>query len=296
MIVSIIGTNGFLADTIGRFCAEQCHYSIRCYGLSEPIHHYDLFAQVNLMTQYLNYDELVESDLIVYASGAGIQSNLGEKYDLVYALNVNIPIIISKELSKRSYKGTFVTFGSCFEIGANNQNIQFDESQLSISTLPAPNDYCISKRLLTRFAMSDVPTFNYLHLILPTIYGAGESKHRLIPYTINTLKEEKVPQFTNGEQVRQYLHINDVVKILFSLYEKKEQGIFNISGVETLSVKQIVAIIFSFFGKELPNNIFGKEQRIDVSMQNLQLNGSKLFSILPNFKYSLFSEVIKEYL
>ena len=41
-----------------------------------------------------------------------------------------------------------------------------------------PNDYCISKRLLTRYINSSSQSFKHIHLILPTIYGEREGKHR----------------------------------------------------------------------------------------------------------------------
>ena len=85
MKVSIIGTNGFLSTAMAHYCNEH-NWTVDMYGLDEPKGHvYNKFYQVNLLSDKLDYTELLKSDLIVYASGAGIQSNLKESAYLVYA-------------------------------------------------------------------------------------------------------------------------------------------------------------------------------------------------------------------
>ena len=295
MKVTIIGSNGLLSSEFGIYCNEN-NISIDTFGLGSPrSHNSNKFVKLDLLNDKIDFNELAKSDLIIYASGAGIQSNLEETYNEIYSLNTLIPITISKELTKLSFKGSLVTFGSYFEIGNNSNEILFSEIELFNSMQSVPNDYCISKRLLTRYINSSSQSFKHIHLILPTIYGEREGKHRLIPYTIIKIKQKEIPQFTNGNQIRQYLYVGDVPKIIMALVEQKKSGIYNIPGKEVYSIKKVVENIYEYYGFKINDELFGTTQRVDLGMQNLQLNGSLIDSVLPEFKYSKFHEILNKY-
>lgn len=295
MKVTLIGANGLLADSVGKYCNIN-KYELEVWGLEKPINHdWNSFVKVNLINGNPGYAALKTSDIIVYAVGAGIQSNLNESSDLIFNLNVNVPIQICNELDKIGYTGTFITFGSYFEIGENTENLIFDELELANSQRIVPNDYCVSKRMLTRFANSKRHEYNHLHAILPTIFGENESAHRLVPYTVKSIKNGVEPRFTSGNQVRQYLYIDDVPPMLFALSAQNATGIYNLSGNVTFTVKELVKKIFDFYGKEFSEDIFGSVQRADVGMINLQINGEKLHNLLPEIRYSDFSECLKRY-
>jgi nucleoside-diphosphate-sugar epimerase len=189
-----------------------------------------------------------------------------------------------------------VTFGSCFEIGNNNDNTLFSENDLVSSMLEVPNDYCVSKRLLTRYVVSDHNnSFKHLHIVLPTIYGEKEATHRLIPYAVSCIKNNKPMQFTKGVQIRQYLYAGDIPAIIFDLVSLGKEGVFNISGAETYSVRQIVEMIYDFYGLECTEELFGKAERADLGMLNLQLDDSLLKSVSPEVNYTSFYDSLKYY-
>ena len=102
-------------------------------------------------------------------------------------------------------------------------------------------------------------------------------------------------QFTSGKQVRQYLFVGDVPKIIFELIGKKIEGIYNISGIETHSVREIVEMICGFYDIPSDDKIFGTAERYDVGMQNLQLDSSLIKNRLPNIQYTSFLESLKLY-
>ena len=281
MKITVLGTNGLLSDCIGRYCNKHNH-QLFMYGLDVPIGHtYDIFNQVNLINDNLNYDEIIQCDMIVYAAGAGIQSNLKESAGLIYTLNVTVPVKICNELKFNGYGGAFISFGSYFEIGENSENHCFTETELLQSQRKVVNDYSVSKRMFSRFIASVKMPFRTLHFILPTIYGENEAPHRLIPYTINALKSDAEIAFTSGEQIRQYIYIDELVEIVFNANSKTiPSGLYNIEGAESLTVKKLVSNLFAAFNKPLPKSVFGKTQRTDTGMKNLQMNGQKLEQLI----------------
>ncbi len=94
MKYTILGSNGFLSDAIGKYVNNN-GWVLDVYGLDEPVGvKCDKFIKCNLMDAELDCSPLLDSDIIVYAIGAGIQSNLKESFNLIYNLNVTAPVTI----------------------------------------------------------------------------------------------------------------------------------------------------------------------------------------------------------
>lgn len=296
MKISILGTNGFLSTAIAKY-ANKTGWSLDMYGLDEPIgHKYDKFYKVNLMDAELDCLGLMDSEIIIYAIGAGIQANLKEGVNLIYNLNVSAPITICNKLKELGYKGTFVTFGSVFEMGETKEERFFTEEDILTSLCPAPNDYTVSKRMLSKFVSSYKHDFRHWHFYIPTIYGAGENPKRLIPYVINAIRNGEELHFTAGDQTRQYVHVSEVPHMLTLAFEKNlPSGLYNIEGKETLTVKEIVSMIHRAMGKEVPDGCFGTIQRADVGMKYLALDGKVLRKKIGFIASVSIEETIKSY-
>ena len=94
MKISILGTNGFLSSAIAKFANKE-GWTLNMYGLEEPTgHKYDAFYKINLMDSDLDCSSLLDSNIVIYAIGAGIQANLKEGFNLIYNLNVTAPVTI----------------------------------------------------------------------------------------------------------------------------------------------------------------------------------------------------------
>lgn len=277
MRISILGCNGFLSTAIAKYAIGK-NWILDMYGLDAPTSHtFNRFYKVDLMDRELDVTTLKDSDIIVYAIGAGIQANLKEGFDLIYHLNVSAPVTICNKLKEINYLGRFVTFGSVFEMGETSEERFFSELDILTSTCVAPNDYTISKRMLSRFVSSYEHKFTHWHFYIPTIYGAGENPSRLIPYVINAIRNGDKLNFTAGDQTRQYIHVTEVPHILAMAYKKNlPSGLYNIQGAETVTVKEIVTEIHNAMGEGVPDGCFGSVQRSDTGMKYLALDGRKL--------------------
>ena len=296
MRISILGTNGFLSTAIAKYANDKgWHLSI--FGLDEPREHsYDVFQKINLMDADLDCSCLLDADIIVYAIGAGIQSNLKEGANLIYALTVNAPVSICNKLKELNYKGRVVTFGSYFELGECDLQHPATEQDIINAVAPAPTDYVVSKRMLTRFVSSYKHNFTHWHFILPTIFGAGENPLRLIPYSINAIRKHEEVHFTSGQQVRQYIHIDNIPRILdLSLKNHVPSDIYNIEGKDIASVKEIIENLYKAFNINIPHNCFGKTSRSDISMPYLALCGDKLKELIGEYCFDSIEHHIKDY-
>jgi len=286
MIIAIFGTNGMISSLLSKFFYDKSETNIvNVYGTQEPGNYlFSNFFYTDLLKDGIDYQELLKSDLIIYAAGAGVQASIIESSELMYQLNLFVPISICTQLKVLNYKGIFVSFGSYMEIGLNNdETILFDEKQIEFSSLKVTNDYAISKRLLTRFMGSFSAPYHFLHLILPNIYSNNETGTRLIPYVLNYLSKIKnglhcnVPQFSSGNQVRQFVNFEDVCFALTRCIKCNIQsGIYNLGGGEILSIKELIIRLFNYYQIPVKDEMFGKEATRDSDIKYLKLNGNKL--------------------
>ncbi|MFZ3115591.1 MAG: NAD(P)-dependent oxidoreductase [Syntrophales bacterium] len=74
-------------------------------------------------------------------------------------------------------------------------------------------------------------------------YGPQEDERRLVPAVIRALKQGNTFSATLGEQIRDYIHVEDVAKAFCVLTEKQANGVFNISSGLPMSIRQLLETI-----------------------------------------------------
>ena len=293
MKISIIGANGMLSVALTKYYNAKKGVTVDVYGLDVPKgYECDNFYQVNLLK-----DKLVASDVIVYASGAGVQAALQTDSSLMYALNVNAPIEMTLQLKKHNYKGIYVSFGSYMEIGLNMEDGKaFTEDEVICSTLPVTNDYGLSKRLYGRYMMDFSADFTFYHFILPNMFSEDDLKPgtRLVPYTLQYLQDYNVgkntqnPSFSAGLQTRQFITLEEMIQTVDKAVCKHiVSGIYNMGGGEFLSIRNLIERLFAIYNVPCKDEFFGQEVRRDGDIKSLRIDGSKLMNelgVLPNSK------------
>ena len=75
------------------------------------------------------------------------------------------------------------------------------------------------------------------------LYGPHEDERRLVAALIHALGQGEAFQATAGEQVRDYLHVEDVAGALIALATQSSNGIFNISSGLPLSIRHLMETI-----------------------------------------------------
>lgn len=296
MNVAIIGSNGMLSMALTKYFYAQPDTIVDVYGLDAPKgYECTNFYQINLLKDKLDYDKLVKANVIVYASGAGVQAALKTDSSLMYALNVNVPVEMTIMLKKHGYKGTYVSFGSYMEIGLNDVDGKaFDEDDVVCSPLPVTNDYALSKRLYGRYMKDLIADYTHLHFILPNMFSEDDLKPgtRLVPYVLKYLQDYKAgrpteaPSFSAGTQTRQYITLEEVMVVLSKALDKHiTSGIYCIGGGEFFSIRNLIERLFKLYDVPCKDEYFGKEVRRDGDIKSLRINGDKLNSaigFLPN--------------
>lgn len=291
MKIAIIGANGMLSVALTKYFYGRPDTTVVVYGLDEPQGYAcDNFTQVNLVTQTLNYEEVATSDVVIYASGAGVQAALSTPSLLMYQLNVSAPIAITLGLKKAGLKGIYVSFGSYMEIGVNEEEGKaFNEDEVVCSTLPVTNDYALSKRLYGRYMRDFKADFTTYHFILPNMFSEDDLKPgtRLVPYTLQYLqdycagKNPEAPKFSAGTQTRQFITLEEMIQTIDkSIHAKIPSGLYCIGGGEFLSIRNLIERLFKIYDVPCKEEYFGQSVRRDGDIRSLKLNGSKLYTAL----------------
>lgn len=291
MNIAIIGANGMLSVAFTKYFYGRKDTKVSVYGLDAPQgYECDNFTQVNLVTQTLDYEEIAKADVVIYASGAGVQAALNTPSMLMYQLNVFAPISITQGLKKVGFKGIYVSFGSYMEIGVNDEEGKaFNEDEVVCSTLPVTNDYALSKRLYGRYMRDFNAVFSFYHFILPNMFTEDDLKPgtRLVPYTLQYLqdycagKNPEPPKFSAGTQTRQFITLEEMIQTVDrSIISKISSGLYCVGGGEFLSIRNLIERLFAIYNVQCKNDYFGQSVRRDGDIRSLRLNGEKLFKAL----------------
>lgn len=305
MKISVIGTNGMLSVAFTKYYFNKDGVTVDVYGLDAPqSYQCDNFYQVNLIKDKIDYDILLKSDVIIYASGAGVQAALQTDSSLMYALNVTSPIEITLQLKKHNYKGVYVSFGSYMEIGLNEEEGKiFTEDEVVCSKLPVTNDYGLSKRIYGRYMKDFIADYKFYHFILPNMFSEDDLKPgtRLVPYTLQYLqdynagKNPKAPSFSAGKQTRQFITLEEMIKTVDkAICNNINSGIYNIGGGEFLSIRNLIERLFAIYNVPCKDEFFGQEVRRDGDIKSLYIDGRKLMTVLNFLPDSKIEDIFKK--
>lgn len=304
MKIAIIGSNGMLSVALTKYFMDLKN-EVDVYGLDKPMgYSCTNFIHVDLAKVSLDVIPLLNSDVIIYAVGAGVQAAFNTDSELMYQLNVQVPINITLNLKKQNYKGIYISFGSYMEIGVNNEDGKsFMEEEIVCSLLPVTNDYALSKRLYSRYMADLRGEYTFWHFILPNMFSYDDFKPgtRLIPYILQYIQaykeglNPKEPRFSAGTQMREFILMEDVFSIISkSINSDLPSGIYNMGGGQFQSIRELIETLFNFFNVPCKDSYFGQEERRDGNIRCLRLNAMKLKNALKALPSTTLVEALQQ--
>ena len=80
------------------------------------------------------------------------------------------------------------------------------------------------------------------------LYGPYEDRSRLVPSVINALLQGKSAPCTTGEQIRDYLFVEDVADAFVQLLDSQVTGPVNIASGKPVSIREIIELIGTRIG------------------------------------------------
>lgn len=93
---------------------------------------------------------------------------------------------------------------------------------------------------------------SYAILRLFNVYGKYDNTPHFIPAIVSRIKKEEILQVGNLNTFRDYVHIDDVVRLIFNVLERPaENDVFNVGSGKRHSGKQVINLIGKMKGKKI---------------------------------------------
>ena len=230
-----------------------------------------------------------------------------------YSIHEKLNLQYSKDLFKIciKYSIPIVYASSAATYGAGE--LGYDDTPASLSfDLKPLNPYGISKNEFDKYVLKrrKLPPF-YAGLKFFNVYGPNEYHKGRMASTIfhffhqinqkgavNLFKSHR-PDFQDGEQMRDFVYVNDVLKVMWFLYENYKiisSGIYNLGTGKARSFNDLVKNVFQNLDKPLKINYIPTPEDIrDTYQYFTQANMTSLISQGYDENFYPLEEGIKDY-
>jgi UDP-glucose 4-epimerase len=123
--------------------------------------------------------------------------------------------------------------------------------------------------------MSELAGIRHVWLRLLSAYGPGDDERHMLPSVILDLMAVKKPALTRGEQVWDYLYVDDAAEAICVVLEREVTGVFNLASGTTTTIRSIVEQIRNMIDPSLPLG-FGEIPYRNDQVMHLEADISRL--------------------
>jgi nucleoside-diphosphate-sugar epimerase len=133
-----------------------------------------------------------------------------------------------------------VAVGSCFEYDCDYGFLSEDVTPLRPRTLYGTCKNA-ARQLLQAYCERVSIQFAWARVFY--LYGPGEAKERLVPSVILALLSGQTAKCTQGEQIRDYLHVADVASAIWAVAKSDLSGPVNVGSGQPIKVRTLVETV-----------------------------------------------------
>jgi len=85
-------------------------------------------------------------------------------------------------------------------------------------------------------------------LRVSNVYGPGENENRLVPHVVLSLLTGERARVSSGEQVRDFLHVEDVASAVVRVADRSLQGVVNVGSGNGVRVRRVIEQLAELLG------------------------------------------------
>ena len=167
----------------------------------------------------LNLDDLKNIHTIIHLAAVGVSPQKASKIDLEF-FNVYQSLRLIK-LAYQSGVKRFIAAGTCLEYGKESDNWDFIPPNAKLKPLcPYSESKAKCFKLLRQFSIENNIEMFYGRIF--SAYGEGQYEHNLWPSLISAANSGKDFKMTNAEEIRDFIHVDEVSKYLVNAIFRKD--------------------------------------------------------------------------
>jgi len=247
--ILITGSSGFIGTNL-LISLQSQNYVLAVINRSRNTEFENITNYIGDICDYSFIEKTIldfQPNKVFHLAGYKNRSSNIEEVSLSLKVNLMGTLNLYEALTKVSTVESIIALGTTDEYGI--QNSSFVESSIENPISP----YGFSKLCGTKLAKFFNNNFNLPVIVLrPTIaYGPFQANDMFIPSLINTLIANKEFKMTEGNQLRDFIYISDLVEAILIISENQNCNgeIFNIGSEESLMLKVVASDIGSYLNK-----------------------------------------------
>lgn len=243
--VLIIGGAGFIGSNLSRHLLDN-NMEVYCFDMSKPANEIEGVNYIcgDFFDDYTLEHALKGMDYVVHALSTVNPGNSNEKYLQGYERDFIQTTKLCKMITDQKIKMIFLSSGGTVY---GNQEIQ----PITEDALPRPINHYGNVKLCIE---NTIRTFNYqahTKILIARIsnpYGPGQDFNKGVGFIDaaikKTIRSEKIEIWGDGNNVRDYIYIDDVCRMLISLfYYQEDYDTFNISSNTGTSQRDVIQML-----------------------------------------------------
>ena len=274
--ILIAGGTGFIGFHLAKKCLSL-NWSVTSLSTNKPKKNRKLKKVNYKICDVSNYNQINKKikpdyDYVVNLAGYVDHTNKPKTLKSHYIGCKNLSNFFLNSKIKK-----FVQIGSCIEYGkieSPQKEIKQNKKTFSI--------YGKAKLLSTIFLQNFYKKYNFPVTILRLylVYGPFQDTNRVIPVTIINALKNKSFNCSNGQQLRDFTYIDDIISaIIKTLKNLKSSGeIINIGSGKPIAIKKVIIKICELLNSGKP--LFGKIDLRKDEIMKLYPNINKAKKIL----------------
>jgi ADP-L-glycero-D-manno-heptose 6-epimerase len=280
--IVITGAAGFIGSGVVRHLNDKGYHNLLLvddFGVGEKWRNLSGKNYSQIVSRYDIFDYLHgrESDIAAFIHLGACSDTTKTDADYFMEMNYRFSIELASYAILNNHRFIYASSAATYGKG----EFGFVDDHEKIASLKPMNIYGFSKQAFDLWIKNEglldkVVGLKYFNVFGPNENHKGRMASMVYHMTQSIIKDGVVklfksndPKYKDGEQVRDFIYVKDVVKITTDFLENDMMGIYNVGSGRAVSWNELAKCVFEALGK--PVNIEYVPMPSDLHYQNYTL-------------------------